>query len=1564
MPHHSNLSRRSALRLLVGAAILPPVLGALPTQSASAAPEAGSSPLTDALRRIDKPNLSMTKVLTITGRRHRVTFHRATWTGGQTYVRDLEVRHNNGWLPATSQARRFDEQWIVLSGEEGSAADYYASMTNNWVAFDSIRQVGARTVELRSVASGIYDLVVRWNLDGDNPELHWTITAGKAQHYVVGYQSFDTQTVDTVDEVLCGARQHAKVIEDAQALGAWELFAPMSLVERKINTTPVTLGVYTPSEVVAFEHERELGSDGQSFGMSLRNDERSVQPVVFAPQAGRRSLLKAGERRGYAFGVYAHPGALYQAYTDLVHNEYGYTDYRKNVYETSLTQTIYNMIDLLMVEPDADDSTNFVPSFSGWWNRAKGFVDIENDQAVRTPTAGVLLSAYYLTGNDELYHKRARPMIEYQLSRADIGSTPVKGKPVYGNLNNYRIGRIPGDASTLVPLYQQLRGQAAGIHRLAMDSIKQRPNRDARTPMSTPLQAYELTGNPAYLAEAKAEAHRYLRDNILRPYTVNQTEAGFGYHYSKAWTELLVLFELTGEKAFLDASHREAQRFITQTQVRPVPDTTVTVPNQPFIDAQLDRWYDSEVLPDYPRTTVDSERVPAWMVSTSGVTFEQISTFKIGRGNTVNPGGGFTMIPVWAPFLLRLSQYTKDRLLREVAHNLVVGRFTNYPGYYNRQFSAEHMKPHHPLEGPPGVSCIYYHHIPGQLGMAIDYLITEQVTRSAGKIDYPKQFESNYVFFKYYTYGHAPGTFYGDQNVWPYFPPGILRLSNPQLNWVTAVGNNKLYLSITNESPTTEGGLISFSANTAKIDPRRSYPVDIIRDNGSKTRTSLAGGKLPITVSGKGITAIIVHGVDIDVPWQWTPQATDHTGVSYHYEDIDPNSDFGTVRALLLARPNRAGYDAYVQIDTETPAKLFYSVNGGPRKEAPTKVFPFEWTIPVEKSSDTFTYQVVAGTLQSTERTLQLPPSITGVCPPGIDACGELFTAPDTTPGDTIRVHARVRNGTDAVLSGAAVVLTVPSGWTSSPVGEKPNSVPANGVALWQFDVTAPASATPGGVTLTGTANWSGGTATLAPAAVEILAPLKISSLIANPAQLAKAGDETTITVAVLNVGPVPRSGKVQIGVPPGWTTSASTVDYQVPGRGEREYTVTVTAPRTALPGTAHRVSAALDGGPQSAVTIRIAGTDIIVDNADLWPRYAETGFWLPSSLAGWNGTGSRYNEEGRFGGTATWRPEIVTEGTYDVFVWYPTNPETTTAAIYHVHHADGDQEVTVNQQQNANGWNLLGRFRFAKGTDGYVRIEVRNPGFHRVDAARFVPVDAASLRPAIEGLAATPVSGPGATTTLTATVRAKPATPVKGEATVSTPPGWTVSPSSVPVDLAGGASTTVSFTLTAPATATVGTRHQVNLSVAGTTASLAIPIGTADPATVTIVDNEDAGYRDEGGWGPSSLKGHDGSSTRFASGGSGAVATWTPTLSAAGRYQVSVWYPSNETTTKEAYYTVVTDDSQQTVIVDQSINGATWFDLGFFDVEPATAAVQLSALKSGHHRSDAVRFTPVVAAQ
>ncbi|MBZ2197183.1 golvesin C-terminal-like domain-containing protein [Occultella gossypii] len=1334
MPLDPSISRRSALRLLVATAALPPLIGG-PALSAGADPGAGQGPLPDALRRLDKPGLTLTPAVTIENQAYRLEFHHAVWEGGATVVRDLFVGVDGTWVPVTSADRRFDEQWVVLTGPDaGTRHRYFDTMTPNWVGFDSVVQLDEETVELRSIAEGRYALTVRWSLAHDRPEAHWSLEASVADDYIVAYESFDTATEDDAVEVLCGALQHARVIGDQHSLAAWELWAPMALVQRRLDGLPgdgqATLGVYIPAEVMEFEHERELRSDGQPFGMSLRNDSDDVQPTIYRPHAGLLAHLEPGESVGYAFGLVAAAGALYDTYVDLCRGEYAYAAYRENVFDTSLTETVHNLVDLIRVQPDGDDSEEFLRSFSGWWSRAKGFVDPENEFSVRITTASVLLTAFYLTAHpdeaDDFYDKRVRPTLEYQISRPTFSFTPVKEAPIYGNRTLWRLGGVSGDASTLVPMTRQLRGQAGGIHQLATDAVLARTTKAYRTSVSTPMQSYVLTGDSAHLTQLESEAERYARDEILTPYTTNSAESAFSYGYVKGWTEMVVAYELTGNPEILAGAHAEAARFITQTMVRPVPGGDVDAPTGHVISAQLDHW-EGGALPEYPNTEVPSESVPAWVVATNGLTFEQLTTFKIGDSTRLDPPGGFTMIPGWAPFLLRLAHYTGDEMMAAVAHNLVIGRWTNYPGYYYRQFVAAHLKPDFPLQGPPGLTSLYFSHMPGQLGLTLDYLLSEHFVRSGGMVAFPREFETNYVFFKFSVYGHRPGTFYGEEGVWPYFPRGIVTLNNHRLNWLTGVGNDNLYLSVTNTSARVEAGVVTFDPDLSGVDARRDYEVDVIADGGAPRRRRVMRGRLPIQVSPHGITAVIVRGAGRPVPWQWQPGAVDRTSRSFHVEDTDPATGFGLSRAMLIPRPDRRGADAYVFIDTERPTTLEYYVNDGSFTSADQKPYPHEWTIRLPELTDTFTYRLVVGGVATDERTLTLAPVVTGVVPDGVPLAGEVDVREATTPAETVPVVVRVRGGA-ADIDAVTVTLVVPEGWVVGAPWE-PLRVPAGSVRLLETTLTPPAGWAAGnlgihpvGATATWVAGPDGGVL-LDSAELAVIDPRRVADLTADKGVISGPGETIVLTATVLNAGPVEVRGYIRMSPPEGWPGKTGHT-YVVEPRSEGRYTWTITAPPEARPGTTYRFRAIVDGVGFSDALVRVADRGVIVSNVDGEPGYAEVGDWRGSSLAGWGQHASRYSHlDYGDGSVATWTPTLPSAGEYEVAVWYPTNVETTAAATYVVHHAGGDETISVDQTSQANQWRVLGTWTFARGTSATVDLAVRTGGYHRASAVRFLAV-------------------------------------------------------------------------------------------------------------------------------------------------------------------------------------------------------------------------------------------------
>lgn len=137
------------------------------------------------------------------------------------------------------------------------------------------------------------------------------------------------------------------------------------------------------------------------------------------------------------------------------------------------------------------------------------------------------------------------------------------------------------------------------------------------------------------------------------------------------------------------------------------------------------------------------------------------------------------------------------------------------------------------------------------------------------------------------------------------------------------------------------------------------------------------------------------------------------------------------------------------------------------------------------------------------------------------------------------------------------------------------------------------------------------------------------------------------------------------------------------------------------------------------------------------------------------------------------------------------------------------------------------------------------------------------------------------------------------------------------------------------------------------------IPVEAGEPGPVVVTNEQttvpcDGGpppYAETGPWGASSLKGFDGSGTRYSSTG-GATATWQADVPS-GRYEVAVWFPANSGSTTAARYTVGGGE----VVVDQRAGGGQWHVLGEWDFD-GTAAVTLTVSGGGYHRADAVRFT------
>ena len=93
---------------------------------------------------------------------------------------------------------------------------------------------------------------------------------------------------------------------------------------------------------------------------------------------------------------------------------------------------------------------------------------------------------------------------------------------------------------------------------------------------------------------------------------------------------------------------------------------------------------------------------------------------------------------------------------------------------------------------------------------------------------------------------------------------------------------------------------------------------------------------------------------------------------------------------------------------------------------------------------------------------------------------------------------------------------------------------------------------------------------------------------------------------------------------------------------------------------------------------------------------------------------------------TATFRPNIITPGKYDVYAWYPQSPNQATNTPFTILYNGDSTTLLLNQQTGGGSWHLLAQgLDFARGTNGFVQVaNDASPGSVVADAVRFTYVE------------------------------------------------------------------------------------------------------------------------------------------------------------------------------------------------------------------------------------------------
>ncbi len=299
------------------------------------------------------------------------------------------------------------------------------------------------------------------------------------------------------------------------------------------------------------------------------------------------------------------------------------------------------------------------------------------------------------------------------------------------------------------------------------------------------------------------------------------------------------------------------------------------------------------------------------------------------------------------------------------------------------------------------------------------------------------------------------------------------------------------------------------------------------------------------------------------------------------------------------------------------------------------------------------------------------------------------------------------------------------------------------------------------------------------------------------------------------------------------------------------------------------------------------------------------TNYWRKAQ-----GTGSDYMQ---------FTPNIITAGDYDTYQWHPFRTNASASVPFVVNFNGGTKTVYANQQTNAGNWTLLGRFSFAAGADGTIRVLDNFP-----EATGLALVDGVKL------VFAPPRGSPNPPSLLTASAAAPSQIALSwrdnatNESTFVVSRGTTAGGPYVDVVTLGPNTTNYTDGDLCELTPYYYVVRAANANFASTNSNEAT--ATTPTFTPLILDNPDASL--SGVWTTATAATDKyGSYYQYATttvGGASSTAIYRPNISMAGKYNVYLWYSSGTNRTSNAQI-LISGISSSLASLNQTTGGGGW---------------------------------------
>lgn len=842
-----------------------------------------------------------------------VQYNVATWLSDRPELNRTDRR-------ADQSGDGFDDE-ILEGSVESRTADLFNAGRIIVVRPVSHRAEGTDKVTFGYPENDLFSIAAELTADTatGRPLLTYRLTAKTGGWYSVGFTGFAGRDPKRTDEIWQPLIWQEKRFPDKSYLTlAFRCPVPSAFVTYR----NATYGILAhPAE---FPFDPLPTAANSRFGVAVRDRQGLASPMLFAPvPGGIGSETAPGGKLVFSALLCGERGDTTDALQNVAERLFGFTGNRNNALG-SLNETIENMISYVL------------GPYSRFLDKEKGCTyatDVPG--AVKNVSSLNPLEIAVLNDNRTMLLERALPVYEYVLSREKLLFCADSTQNI-----QYPSRRMNGPCcpvSELTALSSILKDNAPYLLSFAgkeYHSTRVR-NLDVVEQGGTwrnAMHLYRATGEPGYLKKAVAGADRYIRRRIDTPAAdFRDPEAGgffFWTGFAPKWIDLLEMYELTGDKAYLRAAHRGAKLYTQYVWYSPaVPDRDILV--NPDGKAPHYQYLKSK---GHAQMDAPAERVPAWRLSEIGLTPESSGTSTGHRG---------IFMANYAAWMLRLAHYTGDGFLARTADHAVIGRYRNFPGYHiNTARTTVYEKADYPLRGHMelGANSFHYNHIMPHISLLYDFLVTQALFRSGGKVDFPGEFIEGYAYLQSKFYGHLPGTIYGrEARLW--MPTGLAAPADRQLNYISAIDDDALYIVFMNQSAETVETEVALDYALSGHSDGGHYRTQVI--GGSGASGQLADGRFTVRVAGNGIAA-----VRIETPTPIRPQLAALFTAETRWQTPYAATQDDAVRCMRVGF-GRAANNVFVyltQDDTQL-RKVWFTVDGRTTEDTD---YPFEHTAPID----------------------------------------------------------------------------------------------------------------------------------------------------------------------------------------------------------------------------------------------------------------------------------------------------------------------------------------------------------------------------------------------------------------------------------------------------------------------------------------------------------------------------------------------------------------------------------------------------------------------------------------